>query len=534
MRTAILRTSALKTCTLKASTSKNRTWKARLRLALVALCSGVLAACPWGGEPSVSGVRNEVVVATRNAPTTYYFDRDDQAAGFEYDLALAFAEANGWNLRLVVKHEIGEILEAVASGEVDFAAAGLSKTAERQDDFLVGPTYQTVEERVVCGPGARVKEVADLQQAKLRIIGDSSYQETLQTLKTELPGLRWRTTNALSNEQLLERVSEGELQCTVADSTILALGRRTLPRLKSPFAIGSGVELGWFIAPQAEDLAPLMETWFSEMAESQRLDALLNKYYSAENPFSSYDVQVFRERVDSRLPRYEPTFRRAEEETGLDWTLLAAVGYQESQWQPEAVSPTGVVGLMMLTKAAASDLQIEDRSDPDASILGGARYLRRQLGGIPRFIRGEDRLRMGLASYNVGLGHLQDARRLAVELGHNPNTWPGVESVLPLLSQPRYYQELRYGYARGGEPVIYVKRVRSFHRLLQEIVAQRPPEPEVPEDAESERTETTGDENPGVKATIEETVSKVVPPEVSASAESAPDDPNPVNSTDAE
>ena len=446
---------------------------------------GFLASCSQSDPVPDPGLRSEVVVATRNSPTTYYFDRDGQEAGLEYDLALAFAEAHGWNLQLVVMDEIGEILDAVASGEVDFAAAGLSKTVERQGKFLTGPGYQLVEERVVCGSG--VEEVADLESARIRIIGDSSYQETLKTLKEEYPGLRWRTTNAQSTEQLLARVAQGKLQCTVADANILALERRLLPRLKSPFAIGVQAELAWFVSPQAKDLTALMEPWFAEMAESQRLDAILNKYYSEESPFSAYDIQLFRERVQTRLPLYEALFRQAEEETGLDWTLLAAVGYQESQWLPDAVSPTGVVGLMMLTKAAASDLEVADRSDPAASIEGGARYLRRQLGGIPRFIRGENRLRMGLAAYNVGFGHLQDARMLAVELGHNPNSWPGVASVLPLLSQPRYYQQLRYGYARGGEPVVYVKRVRSFHRLLQQIVAERPPEPELPaEGAEEE------------------------------------------------
>lgn len=462
---------------------------------LIALSGLVLIACHGTDNVADETRRTEVVVATRNAPTTYYFDRDGNPAGLEYELALAFAEAHGWNLRLVVLEEVGEILEAVADGEVDFAAAGLTKTPERVQKFLVGPTYQVVEERVVCAQGSGVQQVADLGQARIRIIEDSSYIETLRRLQQELPALRWRTTRALSTEQLLARVAEGRLQCTVADSTIYALDKRLLPQLQSPFAIGEGAELGWFVSEPSSELLPLMEQWFAAMAENQRLDALLNKYYSAESSFSGYDLHLFREHVETRLPAYEEEFRAAAEQTGLDWTLLAAVGYQESHWLPDAVSPTGVVGLMMLTEATAADLGVADRADAMASIQAGARYLRRMLGAIPVFIRGEDRLKMALGAYNVGLGHLQDARVLAVQLGHNPNTWRGVASVLPLLSQERYYRRLTFGYARGAEPVIYVDRVGKYRQILERIVAQRP--------AEEEDAEAEGEVDDAVEAVTE-------------------------------
>lgn len=447
---------------------------ARIHRWLIATSGLALIACEAPNEAPPEPARTEVVVAIRNAPTTYYIDRDGNPAGLEYDLALAFAEEHGWNLRLVEYDEVGEILEAVDDGDVDFAAAGLTKTAERLDRFLVGPTYQLVEERIVCAPGAQIERLQDLERARIRVIDDSSYVESLKALREELPGLRWRTTRALSTEQLLARVARGELQCTVADSTIYALDKRVLPQLHSPFAVGGQAELGWFVARESSELLALMDDWFETMSESQRLEGLQTRYYSAESPFSAYDLRLFREHVDNRLPAYEPLFRLAAEETGLEWTLLAAVGYQESHWQPDAVSHTGVVGLMMLTQAAASDMGVGDRADPVESIAAGARYLRRLLGAIPVFIRGEERLKLALAAYNVGLGHLEDARILAVELGHNPNTWPGVSSVLPLLSQERYYRRLRNGYARGSEPVLYVDRIGTYRQVLEQMVAQRP------------------------------------------------------------
>lgn len=467
----------------------------RLHRWLIATSGLALIACEAPSEGPAEPARTEIVVAIRNAPTTYYIDRDGNPAGLEYDLALAFAEAHGWNLRLAEYDEVGEILDAVASGDVDFAAAGLTKTAERQERFLVGPTYQVVEERVVCAPGTEIQELEDLEDARIRIIDDSSYEETLEAARVDLPGLRWRTTRALSTEQLLSRVAQGRLQCTVADSTIYALDKRVLPQLRSPFALGEGAELGWFVAENSEELLPLMEAWFATMSENHLLEALLDRYYSAESPFSAYDLQVFREHVDNRLPAYEPAFHAAAAETGMDWTLLAAVGYQESHWQPDAVSYTGVVGLMMLTQAAAADMGVADRADPEESIAAGARYLRRLLGAIPVYIRSEDRLNLALAAYNVGLGHLEDARMLAVELGHNPNTWPGVASVLPLLSQERYYRRLRNGYARGSEPVLYVERVDTYRQVLEEMVAQRPAEEGVQAGQVDDATEGDSDDD---------------------------------------
>lgn len=435
-----------------------------------------LAACR--SEPA-SPPRTQFVVATRNSPTTYYEDRDGALAGVEYELAQAFAESQGLELEFVVLHSIADILDAVAAGEVDVAAAGLTRTAVRAEAFLTGPEYQEIEEQVVCHPRARVRELDDLFGKKIRIIAASSYEETLSELQASHPELRWTTSDEETTEQLLEMVAESEIDCTVADSNIVSLERRLLPRVDTPFSVGEKEYLSWFVSKESTDLVEPMEEWFEELRHSGELQALVDRYYWHTRSYDYYDTSVFFRRMEKRLPAYESLFMEAENLTDLDWRLLAAVAYQESHWDPEAVSRTGVRGVMMLTQVTADEMGV-DRDDPQGSIQGGALYIRRLADRIPDFIQEPDRTYLALAAYNVGYSHLEDARKLAVELGHDPNTWAGVRQVLPLLARPKYYQQLRHGYARGKEPVEFVERIRNYHALLSETFSRSREQDDLP------------------------------------------------------
>jgi len=186
-----------------------------------------------------------------------------------------------------------------------------------------------------------------------------------------------------------------------------------------------------------------------------------------------YDRKVFYKHLKTRFPKYREHFQEAAEKHNLSWKLLASQAYQESHWNRRAKSPTGVRGLMMLTRRTAASLGIKNRLDPVLSIHGGAQYLARMQKRVPRAVYPADRTFFALAAYNVGLGHLQDARTLARRKKKNPNIWSDMTQVLPLLSQKKYYKSLRYGYARGHEPVKYVERIRAYHSLLDERITQQ-------------------------------------------------------------
>ena len=172
------------------------------------------------------------------------------------------------------------------------------------------------------------------------------------------------------------------------------------------------------------------------------------------------------QQMRERLPDVRPLFERAADRTGLDWRLLAAVGYQESHWNPRAVSRTGVRGLMMLTRRTARQLGIDNRDDPEQSVLGGARYLQSMIERLPERIERPDRLWLALAAYNIGLGHLEDARVLTERQGGDPDRWADVRERLPLLTQKRYFSQTRFGYARGYEAANYVENIRTFYEIL--------------------------------------------------------------------
>ncbi|RMH37601.1 MAG: soluble lytic transglycosylase fused to an ABC-type amino acid-binding protein [Nitrospirae bacterium] len=216
--------------------------------------------------------------------------------------------------------------------------------------------------------------------------------------------------------------------------------------------IGMGVVLLWEI-PQ----------WEQQSIAQQEIPTML------EHQLPPFDTKTFLRHISTRLPRYREQFEQAADRYGLPWTLLAAQAYQESKWNRNAMSHTGVRGIMMLTRATARDLGIENRLDVDDSIMGGARYLARLLRQVPPHIPHPDRMFMALAAYNVGMGHLKDARLLAKRLGKDPDRWDDLKTVLPLLAKKKYYQTLPHRYARGWEPVQYVKRIRAYQEILEHM-----------------------------------------------------------------
>jgi len=183
--------------------------------------------------------------------------------------------------------------------------------------------------------------------------------------------------------------------------------------------------------------------------------------------------QLFVQRLNSRLPRFETLFKTVASEFDLDWPLLAAIAYQESHWNPKAVSPTGVRGLMMLTQDTAKEMGVSNRIDPEQSLRGGTRYFLKTRDRIPQDITDPDRTWMALAAYNVGLGHLEDARVLTDRAGKDPDLWEDVREFLPLLQRKKYYSTVRHGYARGGEPVQYVANVRKYTAIISAHAAEK-------------------------------------------------------------
>lgn len=185
--------------------------------------------------------------------------------------------------------------------------------------------------------------------------------------------------------------------------------------------------------------------------------------------FKKFELAKLQEHLENRLPLYRKDFEKAALEQELPWTFLAAVAYQESKWDNRAVSHTGVKGLMQLTMQTAEHVGVDDREDPTQSIFGGAHYLRYLFAKTPPHLSDKQRWIQALCAYNLGWGHLQDAKRLAKHLKKDPYDWNQFKQILPLLQNRKYFSYLRYGPARGHETVRFVERVFSYDELLSSL-----------------------------------------------------------------
>ena len=414
-------------------------------------------------------------VITFNGPTTY-FEGNQGPSGFEYELTRAFAQNLDVELDIRFAEQFDMIMPAIQAAHVDMAAAGLSITDERKKQVAFSSPYQTIKQQVIyrSGGAKRPRKASDLRNRDIMVTAGSSHVERLQKLKTKHPQMKWQESVSETPENLLVRVWENNLDLTVADSNIVSVVRQFYPDLQIAFSLPPEDKLAWmFTHSNDKSLLVAANKFLKKFRKSGELSRLLDRYYGPSSQFNYVNSKKFLERIDELLPTYKKMFQLAEKNTGIDWRLLAAQAYQESHWDADAVSPTGVRGIMMLTNATASRLKINDRRDPAESIEGGSRYLKMLMDNLPQRIKQPDRLWLALAAYNVGIGHLEDARILTQKAGANPDSWLDVRQHLPLLAKPEWHKQTKYGYARGYEPVAYVNRVRGYYAILSWSDRQR-------------------------------------------------------------
>ncbi len=406
-----------------------------------------------------------------NGPTTYFVGATG-AEGFEYLLMERFAEYLDVKLKLHVVSTVNDALSLSKEGVGEITSGALTKTKERIQEFMFGPSYFRVKEQVVCDQSMiRKKEfphsVADLVGLKITVGENTSYAQTLKALQEEMPQLHFNLNSEASSETLLELVAKKKIDCTVVDSNIFAINNRYYPTLRKAFSLGEHKQLAWILRPGEEDLNVTLNGWLSKMERSGDMARLQDHYYSYVDRFNYVNIATFHKRLKTRLPKYKKAFMDAGKKYNIPWTLLAAQSYQESHWDRLAKSPTGVRGLMMLTQVTAKEMGVQYRTNAKQSIYGGTKYYASIYKRIPQEVKGLDRYKFAFAAYNVGMGHLYDARSLAKKQGKDENSWKDLKSVLPLLSKRKYYKDLKYGYARGEEPVNYVDAIYEYHSILE-------------------------------------------------------------------
>ena len=414
--------------------------------------------------------RLDVVIL--NSPTTYYSGTEKEL-GFDYELIKEFTKEIYVDLNLSVVFTVSEALQKSREGVGDITVAGLTITKERQKEFKFGPQYHTVQEQLICSSEMYKKkifprDVDDMVGLNIVVGKDTSYETTLNKLKETIDGFDFNTTDEYSTEQLLDLVHKREIDCTVADSSVFMINQRYYPKLVRALVLSDRKSLGWILRDTSdESVNEALYKWLNRYERSGKMAELRDHYFTFLSIFDYYDTSIFYERLEERLPKYREHFIGAGEKHNIPWMVLAAQSYQESHWNPNATSHTGVRGMMMLTNNTAKLLGVKNRIDVKQSIYGGAKYLRVIMGKLPPEIKGKNRWAIALASYNVGYGHILDAQVLARKLNINPYSWKDLKEVLPLLTQKKYFRKLKYGYARGNEPVKYVDAIQNYHDIIQ-------------------------------------------------------------------
>lgn len=415
--------------------------------------------------PSQSG---ELVVLTHNGPTTYFEGADGKASGFEYDLVTQFAREYGYKVRFIEAPNLESLFTQLTQRQAHFAAAGITVLDSRKPNFQFGPPYLTIKQQVIYNTsGIKPKGFGDLKGLRMEVVAASSHVETLRKFATTVTGLRWNEVQAMWDEESLERLSRGEVDAVLVDSNEFDIARKFYTNLDVAFEVPQEEQLAW-VFPRISDPVLVKQTqqFFQKITKDGTLKRIIDRYYGHADRLEDADVVEFLNKMQGVLPKLRKYFQEAQAVTGLDWRLIAAIGYQESHWDPYATSPTGVRGLMMMTTDTADAMGVDDRLDARQSILGGAKYLAMLVDQMPLKIMEPDRTWMALAAYNQGQGHVEDARVLAQRRNLNPVAWCDIKQTMPLLASSTYHPSVKHGFCRGGEAVIFVENIRTYYDIL--------------------------------------------------------------------
>jgi membrane-bound lytic murein transglycosylase F len=427
----------------------------------------------------------ELVVIVRPGPVVYYPGPNGTLAGLDVDLAREFAMEKRIPLRFVLADSAAAVIAAVANGDAHFGAGGLFRPqppivadasgprSRRTDAAAVEPDvtwtlgFATAEPVLIYNrDGYKPGAWGDLEGETVAYADDEAgLVPEIATARAAHPKIRWERL-ATPTAELISQVSDGTLSYAVVGSIAASLARNIYLDFEVAFPAGGKRDVAWAVSPRYARLREELDAFLTRLQRNGTLARLIERYIPATPQIQRIDAGVLHERIRTVLPQYRRLFQDAQERTGIEWRLLAAIAYQESQWDPTATSETGVRGFMQITEDTAKRLGISNLLDPAQNVLGAARYLRELKDKLPARIPEPERTWLALAAFNIGLGHLEDARILAQRQKLDPDLWINVKKVFPLLALPEHFGQAKLGYARGGMPVAFVDRVRAYYDVL--------------------------------------------------------------------
>jgi membrane-bound lytic murein transglycosylase F len=427
---------------------------------LCCLALSSIAACTRIDPPEADG---RLVVAVRETPAFFQQREGDDASGFEHDLVSAFADSLGLKVKFIKAADAYELNDLALAGRVHIAASMPLGNGSLQFSTPIRTVNQwIVGHDDVLGP----KKLADLAGKTVEVLAGSALADSLRGLD---PAFRPTVVevSGVNEMDLLARVAEQKAELVAVHEIHLDLGVNFHPELSPLLQLPGKLEFGWaFGGEGAAALREKADAFISAARANGTLARIHDRYFGHVKRIDAAGIAQFLDDTKLKLPNWRRHFQSAQDLTGIDWRLLAALSYQESHWNPLATSPTGVRGMMMLTEDTADHLRVANRLDAQESIRAGARYLAELVEQIPASARHPDRLWLALSAYNLGMGHFRGARAIAMKMKRDPDVWYDMKQVLPQLARPEIYARLKSGAARGGEAVIMVENIRSYYDVL--------------------------------------------------------------------
>ncbi len=417
--------------------------------------------------------KKTITFVTTNSSNTYYVDSNQKPAGLEYDLANLFVKHLGadYKIEFIVENAFSDVLSTLLNNKATIAAADITVTESRKKNMIFTEPYLDIQQQIAYNRETKLppRNLAALARERITVPAGTSFVDRLQELKdTKDANLTWDVQENTSSERLLEALANQEIDFTIADNHLLSVVQYYYPNIGMGFNIGKPEKIAWALPENADPkLVEQVNKFFKKIKADGTLANLIDRYHGNTKRLNPFDVKTFLSKSQTLLPKYVRLFKGAQDATDIDWRLLASISYQESHWNTFNTSPTNVRGLMMLTEDTSDMMKVSDRLDPKQSIPAGAKFFLWIKDQFPERIQDQDRTFMALASYNIGIGHVEDARVLAQRLKLDPDRWADVKKAMLMLTEPKYYINAKHGYCGCAQPVIYTESIRSYYKILE-------------------------------------------------------------------
>jgi membrane-bound lytic murein transglycosylase F len=408
-----------------------------------------------------------------NSSTSYYIYRG-RRMGYEFEMLRNLAKHLGVRLHLVVKSDIKEAFKLLNKGAADIIAMNLEVTESRTEmanfTAALGQMGTVLVHRKDLAP---ISDFRELQGKVVHIRKDAVYKAQLYHLQ-EAYGVDFSIIEgAGDNEFFIQKVVDKEIDFTIVDRVDAMVNATYYDNLYIDFEVSPKSDVAWAIRKNAPELENTVNQWIENSSRSGYINTLYakyfknskNSYFRSNSPFSSIG--------GNSISPFDDIIKRGSEDLGWDWRLLASLVYKESRFDTTAVSYAGAVGLLQLMPVTLQRFGVQNPNDPFESLMGGVNYLKY----LDRFWRtripeANERIKVMLASYNIGHGHVEDAWKLAIKYGGNPQSWESISTFLQLKTDPKYYKDpvVNSGYAKGHLAVNYVDDIMIIYDSYRVLI----------------------------------------------------------------